>query len=58
MRPIRSSGSQTNGSVCAAVKTLEIAIALNLEACFTPVESPESNGFAEILVRAQDDFKR
>jgi transposase InsO family protein len=33
-----------NGSIFAAHKTIEIALALNLEPCFTPVESPESNG--------------
>ena len=36
-----------NGSVYAAGKTIDMAIALNLEPCFTPVESPESNGVAE-----------
>ena len=36
-----------NGSIFAAGRTLEIAVALNLEPCFTPVESPESNGMAE-----------
>lgn len=36
-----------NGPVYAAGKTLAIAVALNLEPSFTPVESPESNGFAE-----------
>jgi len=44
-----------NGSVYAAAKTLDIATALNLEACFTPVESPESNGVAEAFVKT---FKR
>jgi putative transposase len=44
-----------NGSVYAAAKTLDIAIALNLEPCFTPVESPESNGAAEAFVKT---FKR
>ena len=32
-----------------------MALALNLEPCFTPVESPESNGMAEAFVRT---FKR
>lgn len=36
-----------NGSIFAAHKTIEIALALNLAPCFTPVESPESNGMAE-----------
>ena len=38
-----------NGSMFAAYKTIDIALALNLEPCFTPVESPESNGMAEAL---------
>ena len=40
-----------NGSIFAAYRTLEIAAALNLEPCFTPVESPESNGMAEAFVK-------
>src|SRR6185437_12589727 len=44
-----------NGSIFAAHRTLEIAVALNLEPCFTPVESPESNGMAEAFVKT---FKR
>lgn len=40
-----------NGSIFAAYRTLEIAAALNLEPCFTPVESPESNGMAESFVK-------
>ena len=40
-----------NGSVYAAGKTLEIAVALSLKPCFTPVESPESNGVAEAFVK-------
>ncbi len=44
-----------NGSIFAAHKTVEIALALNLEPCFTPVESPESNGMAEAFVKT---FKR
>lgn len=44
-----------NGSVYAAMKTIDMALALNLEPCFTPVESPESNGMAEAFVRT---FKR
>ena len=44
-----------NGSIFAAYKTIEIALALNLEPCFTPVESPESNGMAEAFVKT---FKR
>jgi putative transposase len=44
-----------NGSVFAAYRTLDIAAALNLEPCFTPVQSPESNGMAEAFVKT---FKR
>ena len=40
-----------NGSIFAAHKTVEIAVALNLAPCFTPVESPESNGLAEAFVK-------
>jgi putative transposase len=40
-----------NGSVYAAAKTIDMALALNLEPCFTPVESPESNGVAEAFVK-------
>jgi transposase InsO family protein len=31
-----------NGSVYAAAKTIELATALGLVPCFTPIESPES----------------
>ena len=44
-----------NGSIFAAHKTIEIAVALNLVPCFTPVESLESNGMAEAFVKT---FKR
>src|SRR6202035_3666739 len=44
-----------NGSIFAAHKTIEIALALNLAPCCTPVESPESNGMAEAFVKT---FKR
>jgi putative transposase len=44
-----------NGSIFASHKTVAIALALNLEPCFTPVESPESNGMAEAFVKT---FKR
>jgi putative transposase len=36
-------------------QTIEIALALNLVPCFTPVESLESKGMAELFVKA---FKR
>ncbi len=44
-----------NGSAYAAAKTIELATALGLVSCFTPVESPESNGIAEAFVKT---FKR
>ena len=44
-----------NGSIFAARRTIEIAVALNPAPCFTPVESPESNGMAEAFVKT---FKR
>jgi putative transposase len=44
-----------SGSIFAAHRTIEIALALNLAPCFTPVESPETNGMAEALVKT---FKR
>jgi putative transposase len=44
-----------NGSIYAAARTLDTAVALGLQPCFTPVESPESNGMAEAFVRT---FKR
>jgi len=40
-----------NGSIFAAHRTIEIALAVNLVPCFTPVESPESNGMAEAFVK-------
>ena len=40
-----------NGSIFAAYKTIDIAVALNLVPCFTPVESLESNGMAEAFVK-------
>ena len=44
-----------NGSIYAAANTVTMAMALNLIACFTPIESPESNGIAEAFVKT---FKR
>ena len=35
-----------NGSAYVAKDTLDIATALGLKLCFTPVRSPESNGIA------------
>jgi putative transposase len=42
-----------NGSIFAAHRTIEIALALNLVPCFIPVESPESNGMAEAFVKTR-----
>jgi len=53
--PYRVQWLSDNGSIFVAHKTVEIALALNLEPCFTPVESPESNGMAEAFVKT---FKR
>ena len=44
-----------NGSPYTAKPTLDMAAALNLVPCFTPVASPESNGMAEAFVKT---FKR
>jgi putative transposase len=44
-----------NGSIFAAHRTIELAVALNLVPCFNPVESPEINGMAEAFVKT---FKR
>jgi len=37
-----------NGSIFAAHRTIEIALALGLAPCFTPVESSEGNGMARL----------
>jgi putative transposase len=44
-----------NGSPYTAAETLNFAAALGLVPCFTPVQSPESNGIAEAFVKT---FKR
>lgn len=44
-----------NGSAYTAKATRDFATALNLIACFTPVQSPESNGMSESFVKT---FKR
>ena len=44
-----------NGSAYTAKETRNFAVALNLTACFTPVQSPESNGISESFVKT---FKR
>ena len=44
-----------NGSAYTAKATRDFAATLNLIACFTPVQSPESNGISESFVKT---FKR
>ena len=44
-----------NGSAYTAKATRDFASALNLVPCFTPVQSPESNGISEAFVKT---FKR
>jgi transposase InsO family protein len=44
-----------NGSAYTARETRDFAVALNLVPCFTPVQSPESNGISESFVKT---FKR
>ena len=44
-----------NGSAYTARETLDFAAALNLVPCFTPVQSPQSNGISESFVKS---FKR
>nr|WP_170138600.1 IS3 family transposase [Rhodobium orientis] len=44
-----------NGSPYTAKDTRDFAAALNLTPCFTPVQSPESNGMSEAFVKT---FKR
>jgi len=43
------------GPVFAAQKTIDIAVAMNLEPCFTPVEGPESNGMAKAFVKTSSN---
>src|SRR5580704_1881095 len=47
-----------NGSIFAARRTIEIAVALNLAPCFTPVESPESNGIERLQVVTEKKLGR
>jgi putative transposase len=44
-----------NGSCYRAYETIEFAVRLGLVPCFTPVQSPQSNGMAEAFVKG---FKR
>ena len=44
-----------NGSPYTARETRDFAMALNLVPCFTPIQSPESNGISESFVKT---FKR
>ncbi len=48
-----------NGSAFTARDTLDIAAALHLVPCFTPVRSPESNGVSEAFVKTlKRDYAR
>jgi transposase InsO family protein len=48
-----------NGSAYIAKDTLDTAMALGLQLCFTPVRSPESNGIAEAFVKTfRRDYAR
>ena len=49
--PYRIQWLTDNGSIYAALKTVDIALALALDPCFTAAESPESNGMAEAFVK-------
>lgn len=40
-----------NGSIYVAAKTSDTALALNLDPCFTPVESHDSSGMAGAFVK-------
>ena len=44
-----------NGSAYTARETRDFAVALDLVPCFTPVQSPQSNGISESFVKT---FKR
>ena len=54
-RPVTCAGSGAASAAGGGQKVLGVALALNLDPCFTPVESPESNGMAEAFVKT---FKR
>ena len=48
-----------NGSAYTDAETTDLAAALNLVPCFTPVRSPESNGVCEALVKTlKRDYAR
>ena len=53
--PHRVEWLSDNGSAYTAKETRDFAGQLNLISCFTPVQSPESNGLAEAFVKT---FKR
>lgn len=48
--PHRLQSLTDKGSIFVAQKTIDLALALNLEPCFTPEESPESNCMVEPFV--------
>jgi putative transposase len=48
-----------NGSAYTAKETRDFAVALNLVPCFTPVQSPQSNGISESFVKTfKPDYVR
>ena len=47
----RSDGSPTMGSAYTAEETREFEMTLNLVPCFAPVQSPESNGIFESVLK-------
>jgi putative transposase len=57
--PVAVEWLSDNGSAYIAKDTLDIATALGLKLCFTPVRSPESNGIAEAFVKTfRRDYAR
>jgi transposase InsO family protein len=57
--PHRIEWLSDNGSAYTAKDTLEVATALGLHLCFTPVRSPESNGICEAFVKTlKRDYAR
>jgi putative transposase len=57
--PHRIEWLSDNGSAYIAKDTLDVATALGLRLCFTPVRSPESNGICEAFVKTlKRDYAR
>jgi transposase InsO family protein len=51
LRAVQADGADEQAHTSLLSGEDEIALALNLAPCFTPVESPESNGMAEAFVK-------